>query len=383
MNETSPFRGRHYPQLDALRGIAALMVVINHFILVGPLWWIPRSPLRVLALGHEAVILFFVLSGFVLTLQLISDRRISYRDYVIRRICRIYLPYLAVLFAAFSAINLINIEPIEWAGSWFNHIWTGSFSGGEILDHLLFIGQYKANRVLPVIWSLIYEMRISLMMPLVVYCVSRFSARTCLAAALCISLVSFVFAMGRNTDETSSPSFSGDWAMTAHYLGMFIVGATLAFHRARWQRWLEKGGRTMLVLAASLTLHFLSRLIMSITSGVVGQYIFDWCVVTGAAGIVCTAIVSSRFTLALAKRPIVFLGTISYSLYLTHTAVLLTVVHLMPASGSAWRSIVTAAVLVIPVAAVTHFVVERPSILLGKFLTGRSALASSRANQAS
>jgi peptidoglycan/LPS O-acetylase OafA/YrhL len=383
MNETSPFRGRHYPQLDALRGIAALMVVVNHFILVGPLWWIPRSPLRVLALGHEAVILFFILSGLVLTLQLISDRRISYRDYVIRRVCRIYLPYLAVLFAAFSIINLINIEPVKWAGSWFNDIWTGSFSGREMLDHLLFIGEYKANRVLPVIWSLIYEMRISLTMPLVVYCVSRFSARTCLAAALCISLVSFVFATGRNTDETSSPSFSGDWAMTAHYLGMFIVGATLAFHRVRWQRWLDKRGRTMLVLAASLTLYFLSRLVLSITSGAIGQYIFDWSVVAGAAGLVCTAIVSKRFTLVLARRPIVFLGTISYSLYLTHTVVFLTVIHLMPASGSAWRSIVTAAVLVIPVAALTHFVVERPAILLGKFLTGRSVTASSRANQTS
>ena len=383
MNEISPFRGRHYPQLDALRGIAALMVVVNHFILVGPLWWIPRSPLRVLALGHEAVILFFILSGFVLTLQLISDRRISYRDYAIRRICRIYLPYLAVLFTAFSIVNLINIEPVKWAGSWFNDIWTGSFSGREMLDHLLFIGEYKANRVLPVIWSLIYEMRISLMMPLVVYCVSRFSARTCLAAALCISVVSFVFAMGRNTDETSSPSFSGDWAMTAHFLGMFIVGATLAFHRVRWQQWLDKRGRTMLVLAASLTLYFLSRLVLSITSGAIGQYIFDWCVVAGAAGMVCTAIVSRRFTLVLAKRPIVFLGTISYSLYLTHTVVLLTVIHLMPASGSPWHSIVTAAVLVIPVAAVTHFVVERPSILLGKFLTGRSVTASSRANQTS
>jgi peptidoglycan/LPS O-acetylase OafA/YrhL len=339
--------------------------------------------LRVLALGHEAVILFFILSGFVLTLQLMSDRRIAYRDYAIRRICRIYLPYLAVLFAAFSAINLINIEPVKWAGSWFNDIWTGSFSGREILDHLLFIGQYKANRVLPVIWSLIYEMRISLMMPLVVYCVSRFSARACLSAALFISVISFLFAMGRNADETSSPSFSGDWAMTAHYLGMFIVGGTLARHRVSWQQWLAKGNRTMFVLAASLTLFFLSRLVLSITSSAVGQCIFDWCVVAGAAGMVCTAIASRRFTLMLARRPFVFLGTISYSLYLTHTVVLLAVIHLMPASGSAWRAITMATVLVIPIAAVTHFVIERPSILLGKFLTGGSVAASSRANQTS
>jgi peptidoglycan/LPS O-acetylase OafA/YrhL len=98
---------------------------------------------------------------------------------------------------------------------------------------------------------------------------------------------------------------------------------------------------------------------------------------------VCTAIASRRFTLMLARRPFVFLGTISYSLYLTHTVVLLAVIHLMPASGSAWRAITMATVLVIPIAAVTHFVIERPSILLGKFLTGGSVAASSRANQTS
>lgn len=383
MNETSSFNNRHYPQLDALRGIAALMVVINHFVLVGPLWWIPRSPLRILALGHEAVILFFILSGFVLTLHLMSDRRVTYRDFVIKRVCRIYLPYLCVLFMAFSAINLINIEPVDWAGSWFNNVWTGSFSGREVLDHLLFVGQYQANRVLPVIWSLIYEMRISLAMPLVVIIVSRFSTRTCLAAALFISLVSFFFAMGKDVGKTSSPTFSGDWVMTAHYLGMFIVGATLAFHRASWQRWLSKGNRSIGVLGGSLALFFLSRSVMSITTGVIGQYIFDWSVVAGAAGIVCTSISSKRFTSMLARRPIVFLGTISYSLYLTHTVVLLAVVHLMPAPGSAWLAITMATVLVLPVAAVTHFAIERPSILLGKFLTGRSVTATARANQAS
>src|SRR5882762_8330002 len=110
MNETSSFRGRHYPQLDALRGIAALMVVINHFVLVGPLWWVTRSPLRVVALGHEAVILFFILSGFVLTLQLNSSSRINYLDYLIKRICRIYLPYLAVLLAAIAIVDLIIVQ---------------------------------------------------------------------------------------------------------------------------------------------------------------------------------------------------------------------------------------------------------------------------------
>ena len=382
MNQASHLRGPYYPQLDALRGVAALMVVINHFVLVGPLWWIPKSPLRVLALGHEAVILFFILSGYVLTLQLTSHRGIGYRDFLIKRLCRIYIPYLVVLLAAFSVINMLVIEKVSWAGAWFNDIWTGQFSGSDMRDHILFIGQYRANRVMPVIWSLIYEMRISLIMPVVAYWVARARVRTCLAAALLISMASFALVLAEGLNA-SSANFIGDWAMTGHYLSIFIVGATLAIHRAHWQRWLATRDRTRAVLAGSLALYFLSRSVMSVESGAIGQYIFDWCVAAGGADIVCTAMVSKPFALALSARPIVFLGTISYSLYLTHTVVLLAVVHLMPSPDSAWPAIATAAVLVIPVAIVTHFVVERPSIWLGKFLTGRSTTATSRAKQVS
>ena len=44
--------------------------------------------------GHQAVILFFVLSGFVLYLPYThTAEHILYADFVIKRICRIYLPY--------------------------------------------------------------------------------------------------------------------------------------------------------------------------------------------------------------------------------------------------------------------------------------------------
>lgn len=53
-------------------------------------------------------------------------------------------------------------------------------------------------------------------------------------------------------------------------------------------------------------------------------------------------------------RPVAFLGTISYSLCLTHTIVLLAVIHLMHSPDPAWRAIAMAALLAIPVAALTH-----------------------------
>ncbi|MFC0399205.1 peptidoglycan/LPS O-acetylase OafA/YrhL [Paraburkholderia rhizosphaerae] len=372
---------QHYHQLDALRGVAALMVVISHFVLIGPLAWIPRSPLRVVALGHEAVILFFILSGFVLTLQLRSSRGISYKDFLIKRICRIYLPYLVVLVATFWIVDAIDVKPIRWAGDWADGVWSGPFTGTEIADHLLFIGRYKAGQMIPVIWSLIYELRISLVMPLVAYWVARVSGRAAVSAGIGISLLSFVLVLLEG-DDPNSANFDGDWAMTLHYLGIFIVGAALAVHRAGWRQWLMKDGRMRMVLGASAVLYFVSRSVLSLTSGAVGQFLFDWFVTAGAAGLICTSLVSSTFTAVLEAKPIAFLGQISYSLYLTHTIVLLTVLHLMPSESSMWRTMLTAAALVIPVATLMHYVVERRTIMLGQFLTARRPSdAASRANQ--
>jgi peptidoglycan/LPS O-acetylase OafA/YrhL len=382
MKETSVLNSQHYHQLDALRGVAALTVVVSHFVLLGPLFWIIKSPLRVVALGHEAVIFFFELSGFVLALQLRSSRRVPYRDYLLRRICRIYLPYLAVLIVTFSIVDAISVRSVSWASNWFNQIWSGPFTGTEIVDHFIFIGRFNAYQMNPVIWSLIYEARISLIMPLVVFLLAQVSARKALLAALAISVLAFVL-LGIEGGEPLSANFDGDWPMTLHYLGMFIVGATLAIHRASWRQWLMKDGRTRIVFAISVVLYFTSRSVLSITMSALGQCLFDWLVAAGTAGLISTSLVSARFASVLALRPITFLGMISYSLYLTHVVVLLTVVHLMPSADSMWRTIVTAALLVVPVATVAHFAIERPAMMLGHFLTlrrGRTA-AAQRANQ--
>ncbi|MGH7001396.1 MAG: acyltransferase family protein, partial [Stellaceae bacterium] len=70
------------PSLDSLRGIAALTVVIHHTLTTLPAFWavytgapasrlariMAFSPLHLLWDGHQAVLVFFVLSGFVLSL---------------------------------------------------------------------------------------------------------------------------------------------------------------------------------------------------------------------------------------------------------------------------------------------------------------------------
>ena len=89
-----------YEELDALLGIAALSVVLWHFVCAT--YTIPDQSARsfimslyFLVHGRAAVILFFILSGFVLSLPFLREPRPGYAGFAVRRICRIYLPYLA------------------------------------------------------------------------------------------------------------------------------------------------------------------------------------------------------------------------------------------------------------------------------------------------
>ncbi len=94
--------GRLIPELDGVRGIAILLVLLFHF--EGPR---PTSALGVLfapsALGWSGVDLFFVLSGFLIT-GILMDTRRSFNylsSFYVRRILRIFPLYLTFIFAYF------------------------------------------------------------------------------------------------------------------------------------------------------------------------------------------------------------------------------------------------------------------------------------------
>src|SRR5437764_6970660 len=128
---------RRFAELDSLRGLAAFTVVINHHLNALPQvfdqtvyakdeWWLAAlkyTPLHALWGGHEAVIFFFVISGFVLALPYFK-RELHYTPFILKRLSRIYLPYIvAVAVAALAAAGLAR-GSITALSSWFNGSWT-------------------------------------------------------------------------------------------------------------------------------------------------------------------------------------------------------------------------------------------------------------------
>ena len=94
--------------LDSLRAIAALIVVVNHIEVIKRVNKIDDF-LNILPGAHIAVILFFVISGFLITFLLLKEwdlnKRISFKKFYFRRILRIWPLYYFVILLSYILIN--------------------------------------------------------------------------------------------------------------------------------------------------------------------------------------------------------------------------------------------------------------------------------------
>ena len=75
-------------KLEAIRGLAALYVVVGH---------IYHDSFLILRFGQEAVIVFFLLSGFVIEYSHHHSRDKSFKGYFTKSVTRIYSVFIAML----------------------------------------------------------------------------------------------------------------------------------------------------------------------------------------------------------------------------------------------------------------------------------------------
>src|SRR5262249_57821933 len=90
------------PELDGVRGIAILLVMLFHFQGTRP-HWIPKVLTYPMILGWSGVDLFFVLSGFLITGILVETRGAEnyFSSFYARRVLRILPLYLVAVFLCF------------------------------------------------------------------------------------------------------------------------------------------------------------------------------------------------------------------------------------------------------------------------------------------
>ncbi len=123
---------------------------------------IANTPLRLFWSGTEAVIVFFVLSGFVLSLPFVRTGSYPAPYFYPRRMLRLYLPAIASLFFAFLMAVLVPRVVIPGASSWVNeHAELPNGPQQVVLGSSLMHGWGGLNLSL---WSLRWEVLFSVLL---------------------------------------------------------------------------------------------------------------------------------------------------------------------------------------------------------------------------
>ncbi|MGA9774275.1 MAG: acyltransferase [Blastocatellia bacterium] len=366
-----------FEELDSLRGIAAVTVVINHHLNVLPsvydktvyqsdqwlLEALKHSPLHIFWAGHEAVVFFFVISGFVLSLPYLK-REMAYTPFIFKRISRIYLPYIVAVCAAVMLATIFSRGGIAALSSWFNNTWTSPVSVKLLLNHFLLIGVFNNGELNPVLWSLVHEMRISIIFPAILYVIIRFRWKAAVAIAVLCSCVSFISSMA----SYRLASYNPDFFLTLHYVSMFIIGALLAKHRdalsGAFVR-VSRMNRVYLLIAAILAYTYKWWLFPDARLLHI-NIIDDWAATTGVCVFIVFALSSKNASAVLRSKPLLFCGKVSYSLYLYHAIVLLTAINILFGVLPLWQIWMLSVGATFALSALMYRLVEVPSIRMGR-----------------
>jgi peptidoglycan/LPS O-acetylase OafA/YrhL len=353
-------------ELDGLRGLAAASVVLHHALWAAPgiggratplARALTAFPLRALWDGHAAVMLFFVLSGFVLA----GAWRPPWRAYALGRAWRIYPVALAAL--AGGALLRAATPPATGMTPWFAANWTGPAAPPDFALEAALVLRVPGPAFDWSLWSLAHELRISLAFPLILLAVAR-APRLTAAAALILTGVACL-----------AGESGWGWALTGHYAGAFALGAATARHREKlvaWYAGLGPAGRAAFAAAAA-TLYGCAyvpwgKLVPGVGPGhpAIPGPLADVPIALGAAGLIVAAVGGGVIGRGLRSALPQYLGRVSYSLYAWHVPVLLATVRAGPGRWPPGCLLAASAGLSLAVAELSYRWIERPSIAAGR-----------------
>jgi peptidoglycan/LPS O-acetylase OafA/YrhL len=307
---------RYMPALDGLRAVAILWVILHH--LPGQLEG-DANPIAIR--GRVGVELFFAISGFLVTRSLYQcieraaqQRGITLavvRDFAARRISRIWPPYFLALAGAFAGMML---DP------------TFRSNSARIREAFWAYPAFLANYVIPshepplsliVMWSLCFEEQFYVLLVLM-FVAARKRLWWVIAAAAALSIAA------RMTAAVFYPQLFAKYVMQMqlHWRFDAIAWGCLVwvFHKPLaefWERSRHVAMLAALLLAAAVAVS------VPVPVGAAGQavqYLFMAPIFAALVSALAFA-PGAWVTRAFAWAPLVFIGIISYEIYLSHVVV--------------------------------------------------------------
>jgi peptidoglycan/LPS O-acetylase OafA/YrhL len=343
-------KGKYVPYLDGLRGLAILGVLADHF-------HVPLPPL--FHIGPVGVRFFFILSGYFITLSLWKVREADLTSplhrfgmllrFYLQRLMRVGPPfYLALAVGALFGIREI----------WDNFLWIATFNTNH---YIVWLGYWPGE--ISHYWSLAVQEQFYLIWPLFVLTLPRRGFMPCMLVCMVFALLFRIVCITTGTNDVIR------WVTLLGCLDSFAMGAVIAYLKqaklldkihllsrtwmlalpliafacyflGRWMTTLQPNN-ACLALAESFDAFFLAWLLVSALTGVTGRYsrILGW-------------------------SPLVYLGRISYGVYVYHVFIIVLLSPFLIAKGLdvITRSLVLLAVTLALSALSWHWL-EQPIIM--------------------
>jgi peptidoglycan/LPS O-acetylase OafA/YrhL len=370
---SAPLARQYIASLTGMRGLAAFLVFLHHY---GALHPGIRLDLAVpligkflqfpLGFGFVGVDIFFVLSGFLLTLPFARsanspERGPSLSRFFKRRILRVFPAYYAQLFL------------ILLVGSWFQS-WAAQ-TNYTFFAHLLMFFHISWHPVEPMVgvwWTLPVEMGFYLLLPLLAPFLRPKRWIPVLLGGLILSVVYRSWAAGNFSVISDGHAFMAASQLPGS-LPEFLLGASAALlvQKLSLNGWPRPAAWVLdLMFALGLIIPAIWLWQIVLPAGAV-YWKGHWGMVVGpiALGLPLAVAVLGLYwgsrlgRVLLANRVVYFLGLISYSLYLWHFVVMQQIQQLIGDSYTGlphWITFPLAVAAVIAVSSVSYYLVEKP-----------------------